>query len=386
MYCDNNNNLSTIRVLTALNGLELFGHERGNIEVYKALRDCGADVLVGVNQIENGDKVGAYLRDLGFKTFNLPFGSQWSWKWLRQEPLSIFEKWNQLWGCSRTFSQQIRVFQPTHLHLGSLTTYNYLVPALMSSNVPLIYRVGDAPPINSPYNLHIWHLAMRRSSKIVANSKFIRQQILAQNIQSEKIEQIYSLAPLPASSTSHELDDVDRSGLVYVGQMAEHKGVLPLLESLGKIKGIELNLVGGSIHDDEFISQLRDWTRIHQLQERVHFIGMVKDPSSFYAKAMIHIAPSIWNEPLANVVLEAKRMGTPSVVFPSGGLPEMIQHGIDGYVCRDRTVEALVEALEWMLSDTDRLAQMGAAARVDYETRFGRQRFLEEWSQVYLNV
>ena len=115
-------------------------------------------------------------------------------------------------------------------------------------------------------------------------------------------------------------------------------------------------------------------------------MGQVDDPTAFYAKSLIHIAPSITEEPLGMVVLEAKKVGTPSIVFPSGGLPEMVRHRIDGYVCRDKTPEALVEAIEWMMSDRDRLSKMGMAAIDDYETRFGRSRFLQECSKIYLST
>ena len=70
--------LAGVRVLAALNGLELFGQERENIEVYKTLRGLGAIVCVGVNALEDGGDVGRQLRDLGFATFPLPFSNQWS--------------------------------------------------------------------------------------------------------------------------------------------------------------------------------------------------------------------------------------------------------------------------------------------------------------------
>jgi len=157
-----------------------------------------------------------------------------------------------------------------------------------------------------------------------------------------------------------------------------------LLQSFGKNQEQDLTIVGCSVYDANFRNQLEDWVKFHNLQERVHFLGQVDDPTMYYAKALIHVAPSIVQEALGMVVLEAKKVGTPSIVFPSGGLPEMIRHGVDGYICRDKTPEALTEAIEWMLADRDRLIKMGEAARKDYETRFGRERFLQEWASIYL--
>jgi glycosyltransferase involved in cell wall biosynthesis len=81
--------------------------------------------------------------------------------------------------------------------------------------------------------------------------------------------------------------------------------------------------------------------------------------------------------------MEAKVAGTPSVVFPSGGLPEMVRHQVDGFICRDKTVDALVEGLRWCLVDHARLQSLGAAARADSVTRFGHVRFAAAWASVY---
>ena len=383
-----NNNLSNIRVIGILPWLELFGNERDNIEIYLSLREQGATVLVGISKNQIYSDVDIYLQKLGFETFGLPFGNQWSWMWLKQYPLSIFEKMNQLWNCSRILLQQIKTFKPTHIHISSFMGYNYIAPALFFSNVPLIYRVGEAAPTDSIYSLQIWRLAMKQSSTIVAVSEFVKQQILAQDIPKSKVKRIYNLAPSRLltnhRTTQSDHQSINRQGFVYVGQISEQKGIRHLLKAVGKFPDYLLDIVGCSVNDTEFRKELEKWVKYHHLQDQVHFVGQVDDPTIFYAKSLIHIAPSIVREGLGMVVLEAKKVGTPSIVFPSGGLPEMVRHRIDGYVCRDKTPEALVEAIEWMLSDRDRLSKMGMAAIDDYETRFGRSRFLEEWSKVYL--
>ncbi len=383
-----NNNLSNIRVIGILSGLELFGNERDNIEIYLSLREQGATVLVGISKNQLYSDVDIYLQKLGFETFGLPFGNQWSWMWLKQDPLSIFEKMNQLWNCSCILLQQIKTFKPTHIQIASLMGYNYIVPALFLSNVPLIHRVGEAAPTDSIYSLQIWRLAMKQSSTIVAVSEFVKQQILAQDIPKSKVKRIYNLAPSRFSTNQltnqSDYQNINRQGFVYVGQMSEQKGLRQLLQAVSKFPDYHLDIVGCSRYAAEFRSELEEWVKCHHLQDQVYFVGQVDDPTIFYTKSLIHIAPSIVREGLGMVVLEAKKVGTPSIVFPSGGLPEMVRHGIDGYVCRDKTPEALVEAIEWMLSDRDRLSKMGEAAFSDYETRFGRSRFLEEWSKIYL--
>lgn len=97
------------------------------------------------------------------------------------------------------------------------------------------------------------------------------------------------------------------------------------------------------------------------------------------------VVPSNLNEALGMVVLESKALGKPVIVFPRGGLPEMVRHRIDGYVCRDCTTNALLEALQWMISQGSNLATMGIEAHADIKTRFGEDSFREQWASVYLH-
>jgi glycosyltransferase involved in cell wall biosynthesis len=380
--------LKNVRVLAALNGLELFGHERGNIEVFKALREMGAEVRIGVNAREDGGAVGAHLRELGFSTFPLLFGNQWSWQWLKRYPTSVLEKARQVWQCSREFRKQIRKVQPTHFHLGSPLAYSFLSLALARSKVPLVYRMGDAPPVDSSFQMRLWRMAVRRATYLAPISSYVRSQIEAAG-GGGNIRIIYNLAPssLEAGNSDGGPPLTDDLPILYVGSIAEHKGVSVLIEAFAQIAalspGICLWILGQSAYDAEVRRKLQARVSELGIASKVLFAGHSKTPAIWYRRAAIHVAPSLWEEPLGNVVLEAKREGVPSIVFPSGGLPEMVRHQVDGFVCGERSVAALREAILWMLADKERLKKLGSAALEQNQLRFGKARFLQEWAEVY---
>lgn len=388
--------LSHVRILAVINGIELFGHERGNIEVFKSLRELGAEVVVGVsNRTHDGvNQVEKALHDFGFETFRLPFGPQWSIQWVKKDPRIAISNLHSLLRSSWNFRKVMGNYRPTHIHIGSPLAYSYLSLALAFSKVPLIYRMGDCVPVDSPFNLRIWRMAMRRSRHVVANSQFVKQAALSAGVAEGKISVIHNLAP---STTGNEVNsalqrEVDECSirLVYAGAISEHKGLLPLIEAFAvverNIKNLRLDILGGSRYDIYFREELIKLIAEHDLQEAVFLHGHVDDPSAYFQQASIHLAPSVWEEPFANVVLEAKREGLPSIIFPSGGLPEMIHHQVDGYICKEKSVEALVEGLLWILDDTDRLKRMGKAAGEDSDQRFGRDRFAVAWAGVYLDA
>lgn len=381
------NILNDVRVLSAINGMELFGHERGNIEVFKILRDMGAEVIIGINALPDNN-VALELSRLGFTTFALPFEAQWSIQRVVKNPIVAFTNIWALLRCSWLFYHAIRNFCPTHIHLGSPLVYSYLALALGVSKTPLIYRMGDAPPLDSPFNLRIWRMAMRRTTHLVSNSEFVRR--MALNVGAKNATVIYNLAPTSTDVNRESMPLVDASRplrLLYVGAVAEHKGLIPLVEAIAQLgheyPSLRLEIVGGSRWDTFFRASLTSLISSLDIANRVTFHGHVAEPYKFYQIAALHVAPSIWQEPSANVVFEAKAAGIPSVVFPSGGLPELISHKVDGYICRENSKDALVEALRWMLADTARLRRMGDAASVDSSARFGLERFAREWAGVY---
>ena len=382
--------LAGVRVLGAINGIELFGHERSNIEVFRTLRALGAQVRVGVHPIED-NHVRDELERSGIETFSIPFGPQWSIQWVKRHPSLIFTNFWKVWTSSRAFSKQVRNFDPTHFHIGSPLVYSYLSLALKRHSRPLVYRMGNCPPVDSRFNLRIWKMAVRRADHLVSISEFVRQEAKVAGGKDSTV--IYNLAPTFVASDPDrvpERTDFPGPRLLYVGAVSEYKGVGVLIQALGPLKtrypDLCLDIIGGSRYDAVDRSKLVQVAKDLGVAESVHFHGHVSNPVEYYKSASLHVHPALWPEPLGNVVMEAKREGTPSVVFRSGGLPEMIRHKIDGYVCAEHTPNALVDAIDWSVAEPARLNSLGRNARASYDARFGTDRFNRQWSEIYLRM
>ena len=380
-------------MLAALNGLELFGHERGNIEVYKAIRSLGAEVTVAVNAIENGGDVGRHLRDLSFPTIPLAFGNQWSLKWLKQYPMSVFSKVLSVLGCSVKLRSMISERRPTHVLLGNSLAYSYLSLALATCKVPMVYRMGDGPPFDSPFNLRIWRRAIRRTTHAVAISEFVQREAISGGLPAGRVSVIYNLAPSGGElSESRSVEPLVAGEafrrIIFVGAVAEHKGVRQLVQAFALLRrqfpDLVLDVVGGSRYDAQFRSEVTRLVDEAGLKSYVVMHGQQADPTPFYRRAHVHVAPSLWEEALGNVVVEAKREGVPSVVFRSGGLPELVRSGVDGVICEEKTPEALAAGIASLLENEERRRAAGRAAREDFEARFGPERFARQWAEVFL--
>ena len=67
-----------------------------------------------------------------------------------------------------------------------------------------------------------------------------------------------------------------------------------------------------------------------------------------------------WEETFGMVVLESWLHGTPVIVTPNGGLPELITHGRNGWIAQKPSVESLAETLRTALKEEERWPSMGA--------------------------
>ena len=106
------------------------------------------------------------------------------------------------------------------------------------------------------------------------------------------------------------------------------------------------------------------------IAERVVFLGSRADAPALLGCADVVALASRTVECFPYAILEAMAMRRPAVCTAVGGLPEMIEDGVTGYLVPPRDPRALAEALGRVLSSRDRGRAMGEAARRRLEERF----------------
>jgi glycosyltransferase involved in cell wall biosynthesis len=75
--------------------------------------------------------------------------------------------------------------------------------------------------------------------------------------------------------------------------------------------------------------------------------------------------------------------GTPVITTSSGGGPECIEHGVSGWIVRERSVDALIDQLRACAADRTMTSSIGRAARARAESWTWREagdHFVEELS------
>ena len=124
--------------------------------------------------------------------------------------------------------------------------------------------------------------------------------------------------------------------------------------------------------------------RCADLAGAVTFLGWREDVPALMARASLHCIPSRpeQREAFGNVVLEAKLSGLPSIVGPSGELPDLVVHRETGWVCHEATAEDLAQGIAFFLDNAERLQSSGRAALAS-AAAYSPERFSESWSRVF---
>ena len=382
------------RVLVIFGSIPLLGHERGNIQVFNALKERGVEALFVTHKEYGHEVIQPALDRLGHRwtvaTYPRLFSrgmdlQTWATR-LRSAAQGLVEFW-----------RIGREFEPTHVHTGHAMHFLMMLPAVRLLRVPVIYRLGDAPQQHRPLFQFLWrHVIIPRVDRFVCVSRYIHDLLIEAGAPPEKVRVIYSYP----SKRSPDLDPVpipaasfDGRTVAYMGQITKDKGVEVLVEAAialcGERDDVRFLIAGDYSWQNPFAEALIQRVDDLGLSQRIMFLGYVEDIPGLLAVADLHLCPSVSTEALSNTVVEAKQAGVPSVVFPSGGLPELVvEQGNDGFVCDARTAGALEAGLRHYLdlSEGELIAAKAAAKASLPVLGITREAFSQAWEAVYDSV
>lgn len=149
--------------------------------------------------------------------------------------------------------------------------------------------------------------------------------------------------------------DYNLIDFTYIGSLGKHKGVDTLINAFKEIddESIRLNLIGKGYDEDEF-RQLADDDR------RIIFHGFVdnKNIDKYYELSNVIIIPSICYDNSPLVIYESFTTATPVIGSNIGGIPELIDDGVNGYLFEAGDVQDLKDKLLEIINNKKSLPRL----------------------------
>jgi glycosyltransferase involved in cell wall biosynthesis len=134
--------------------------------------------------------------------------------------------------------------------------------------------------------------------------------------------------------------------------------------------------------DDRYGEMLARLTREKGLDGIVIFAGFQPDVSPYLAAFDLFVLPSVM-EGFGIVLIEAMAMAKPVVATSVGGIPEVIDDGVTGFLVPPRDPESLVRKIRFLLAHPEVRAKMGEAGRLRVLARFSTERMIGELQRLY---
>ena len=121
---------------------------------------------------------------------------------------------------------------------------------------------------------------------------------------------------------------------------------------------------------------------------RVHYMGHMRDEISqvlLYSAVDVLVAPSM-QENLSNAVMESLSCGTPVVAFDIGGMPDMIDHQMNGYLAKPFDPDDLAAGIVWAIEDKGRRDSLSLQARQSVVRKFAMETVSEQYLKLYQSL
>lgn len=207
----------------------------------------------------------------------------------------------------------------------------------------IIYRRGMPHPLrNTGLNRFLFQKIL---THIVVNSEEIGRSLQEKNeswFPKEKLKLIYN-GVTPAAETHHEKIYHKESNEFVIGnagRLTDQKGQVYLIElaEILKKENVPFRLLIAG--EGELRSHLTTLISQKNLQNEVKLLGHVNDMTAFFNSLDVFVFPSKF-EGAANTLIETIQHGVPCIAFDVSSNPEIIQHGVNGYLAKPFQVSDL---------------------------------------------
>lgn len=160
---------------------------------------------------------------------------------------------------------------------------------------------------------------------------------------------------------------------LFVGRLAEEKGVRVLAQAWGALTGMRLFVAGdGPLQGTPWPAGVTALGA--QTQEQV--VALMRNAS-------VLIFPSVWYECAPMVIVEALACGLPVIASDLGSIPEFVLDRRNGLLFRPGDAEDLAAKVRWAFGHPQELAAMRVAARREFEEKYTAERNYKMLMEIY---
>jgi len=246
---------------------------------------------------------------------------------------------------------------------------NIILPLLFKRKLVIFvheqfFLSGFVGIIQNIVNKIIFHNAFR----IIVNSKSTAEWVKSFGIKDKKIFIFYPLIKSDNPKEEGRAYNEKVKEILCVSNTRRNKGQEYLIKALDILRDKDIKIVfAGMIKEKDYYDYLVEIVKSKALSQNISFVGFLEgeDLINAYKKADLFVMPTL-KEGLGMVLLEAMAWGLPIIASNVGGIPEIIENGVDGLLVSSASPKELAEALKKLMENKESREYLGANALKKY--------------------
>lgn len=381
------------------------GSEKYYFELAKLLKDHGHTVAFFSMKNENNIKTGD--REYFVDEIDMNTGSKF-------EALNvIYSKKNKA-----LMEKALEEFKPDIVHINNFQRQlsASIIDAVKEKNIPLIMTAHDLNPI-CPASIMLYngevcedcitkgytscikkkciknsmlksvlgyiekkyydlHKIFCKVDCIISPSEFNKNQLLKGKLKCNDITVIHNFVN-ETEKTDYTLGDC----AFYFGRLSKEKGILNLIEAINNIPGARLIIAGDGPERENIQAYIKE----HKLENRITLLGYLNqnDIRENIRKCRFVTVPSIWYENCPYSILETMEIGKPIIGSKIGGIPELIQDGINGFTYEHNDVTKLTNILVKLFGNDETVKQFSKNSKQIFIQNYSAEAYYNKLMTVY---
>ena len=190
---------------------------------------------------------------------------------------------------------------------------------------------------------------------------------------------IHNAREIKASATQSVWNGKEPLQIGYIGTLSRVKGIEWLIKQFIKLNiNATLEIAGkGESQYENYLKELAS------KDKRITFCGYIK-PEEFYQRIHVLTVPSLWDEALGLVAIEACANNVPVITTAKGGLKEIIKDGYNGVYCDADFPDSLSKAIKQIYDDHKLLNRLQESARKSVLAFLNTNQMMQDYEKIII--
>jgi glycosyltransferase involved in cell wall biosynthesis len=213
----------------------------------------------------------------------------------------------------------------------------------------------------------------------ISPTKFLKDKMIELGFNAKKILHVPNFIFAGDYQPNHEFGEY----IVYSGRLVKEKGADIVIRAMRDFPSVKLLVLG----DGEYRKSLEAFAAENNINN-VEFRGYLsrEEIKPVIAKAIFTIVASRWYEVCPLVILESFAMGKPVIGADIGGIPELIDNGINGLLFKPDNAAELSLKIKLLLNDREMVKLMGQKARQKAVESYGADLHYDQLRAIYQSL